>query len=87
MTGDHRVGWGWLGYVALEFMCAEGFWLVCNSRQAVNHINEIFWKFFPGRHRDGRNLFLLELRDAGVSLEAPGAFRSGEILRAGFAIM
>jgi hypothetical protein len=47
-AGDHRVGWGWLGYVAMEFMCAEGFGLICGFRQDVNHINEIFREIFSG---------------------------------------
>jgi hypothetical protein len=46
-TGDHRVGSGWLGYVTLVVMCAEGFELVYDCWQYVNHINAFSGKFFP----------------------------------------
>jgi hypothetical protein len=36
MTGDHRVGCGCLGDVALEFMCAEGGKELWQSFQSVN---------------------------------------------------
>lgn len=80
MTGRHWIGCGCLEDVAMEFMCTES----PRCYLFTDRPSMIFMNFFQ---IVSEMCFATCFRRNRKSLEAPGAFRSGEILLAGFPLV